>query len=527
MRLKISARKSDLARLQAYMVGDSLKKAHPSLEIEYRFKESLGDKNLTEPLWKIPEKGVFTEDFFEELVRGETDMVVHSWKDLPTEHKSETKIAATMPRADQRDLLLLKTSHFEKIKTSQHLQVYSSSPRREYNLMDFFKSHLPLSLESVKFESVRGNIPTRIRKLLENPDVDGLIVAKAALDRLLTAPQEEFKEVQQLLSSYLQQLTWAVLPLTINPNAAAQGALAVEILSERKDLEKILQSIHDETTFQCAQKERALLAGFGGGCHQKIGVAVLSRPYGYIKILKGLTDQGQVLNTKSLSRLTEIPTEINNDISNEIDIENEKSPTFSAEELWCNENKVERTSLPFQSLPESVNALYVARTEAWPETLKSPGFVWAAGTKTWKNLAQKGIWVHGCSESLGETEDARIDILAEAKTGTKLNWAKLSHEEGFESEGTKNSMPLIATYSLRPSENLNSLHGKKSFFWSSGSQFLQAMKEAPEILQQYHACGPGNTYKVIRAYMEKHNAFDPSHLKIFLDQEDWRQQCTK
>ncbi len=59
MRLKISARKSDLARLQAYMVGESLRKKHPGLEIEYRFKESLGDKNLTDPLWKIPEKRSF------------------------------------------------------------------------------------------------------------------------------------------------------------------------------------------------------------------------------------------------------------------------------------------------------------------------------------------------------------------------------------------------------------------------------------------------------------------------------------
>lgn len=503
MRLRISARKSDLARLQAYMVGDALKNAHPGIDIEFRFKESLGDKNLTEPLWKIPEKGVFTEDFYGELVRGETDMVVHSWKDLPTENKSDTVIAATLPRADQRDLLLLKKSHFDKIHGTKNLRVFSSSPRREYNLTDFFKSHLPFSLQTVNFESVRGNIPTRIRKLLEGPEVDGLIVAKAALDRLLTAPQDEFKEVQQLLRSYLQQLIWTVLPLSINPNAAAQGALAVEIMAGRKDLEDLLQHVHDASTFECAQQERALLAGFGGGCHQKIGVAVLDRPYGRLTLLKGLTDQGQVLSTRSLTSSEGLTTK------------------FEIQEMWSAEVKAERSPISFQSLPENINALYIARAEAWPQGLQSPGYVWTAGTKTWKQLAQKGIWVHGSSESLGEQEDSRINILAD----TELSWAKLSHEEGFESE--TNEMLLIPTYSLKPTERLGSLQEKKCFFWSSGSQFLQALKEAPEIINRHHACGPGNTYKVIRAYLEKNNAFDPSRLRIFLDQEDWRQQCTR
>lgn len=499
MRLKISARKSDLARLQAYMVGEALQKAHPGLEIEYRFKESLGDKNLTDPLWKIPEKGVFTEDFYGELLRGETDMVVHSWKDLPTEGKPDTVIAATLPRADQRDLLLLKTAHFEKIRASQSLRVFSSSPRREYNLTDFFKTHLPFTLQSVSFESVRGNIPTRVRKLLESSEVDGLIVAKAALDRLLTAPQDEFSEVRTLLRSYLKDLSWTVLPLSVNPNAAAQGALAVEIAAGRTDLKNILRPIHDDATFRCAQKEREILASFGGGCHQKIGVAVLHRPYGEITFLKGLTDQGEVLNKRHL--------------------EQSDLPRFSEAALWSAETKAERKALSISEWPSNTNAVFVARTEAWPEGLKSPGFVWTAGLKTWKNLAQKGIWVHGCAESLGEQEDAQLDVLA----GAPLRWVKLSHEDGYD----QGNMPLLATYTLTATETTTPVQDKECFFWNSGSQFLQTVKAAPWIVNKHHACGPGNTYKVVRAYLEQHNAFDPNRLRIFLDQEDWRQQCKK
>ena len=501
MRLRISARKSDLARLQAYMVGEALMKAHPHLKIEYKFKESLGDKNLTEPLWKIPEKGVFTEDFYAELIKEETDLVVHSWKDLPTESKSDTQIVATLPRADQRDLLLVKKSHLAGIRERKDLQVFSSSPRREYNLTGFLKTHLPLNLESVQFKSVRGNIPTRIRKLLESSDTDGLIVAKAALDRLLTAEREEFNEVRDLLKTYLKDLTWVILPLGINPNAAAQGALAVEIASHRYELKSLLSVINDESTFISAQKERDVLSSFGGGCHQKIGVAVLQRPYGEITLLRGLTDQGQVLNQRRLKK-------------------SQSAPQFNAEELWVADCSSQRQVLPWKGLPEGTEALFVARTEAWPAGLDFSGYVWAAGLKTWQNLAQKGIWVHGCAESLGEKEFPGLDILADQE----LRWVKLTHAEGF--ENPQSAYPVIATYQLH--QDVSSVSAdKKAFFWSSGSQFLATVKAHPEIAKLFHACGPGNTFEVIRAYMEKENMYDPARLQIFLDQDDWRQQCTR
>lgn len=502
MRLKISARKSDLARLQAYRVGDALKKAHPGMDIEYRFKESLGDINLTDPLWKIPEKGVFTEDFYGELLRGETDMVVHSWKDLPTEAKPDTSIVATMPRADQRDLLLIKKSHFEKIRATKNLRVFSSSPRREYNLTPFFRSHLPFGLENVSFESVRGNIPTRVRKLLEADTTDALIVAKAALDRLLSADEEEFREVRTQLRSYLEQLDWAVLPLNINPNAAAQGALAIEILNTRADLKDLLKPFHDETTFTASIKERAMLASFGGGCHQKIGVSVLSRPYGEITVLKGLTDDGRVLDERRL-------------------VLHREPHRFEASQLWSSEFKTERVPHSIVSIDANLNAFFVARAEAWPEAMNNPGFVWTAGTKTWKKLAERGIWVHGCAEGLGEQEDPRIEILAHKP----LMWGKLSHDAGY--DHPQENKKLVPTYSLKPSVEKQDFSGKESFFWTSGSQFLHAVAQDSSLLNKYHACGPGNTVRIIREHLETNNAFDPNRLHVFLDQEDWRHQCTK
>ena len=71
--LNISSRKSDLAKLQSYLVAEALQKKIKDLKINFHFKESLGDINLTDPLWKIPQKGVFTEDFNHDLLNNKTD----------------------------------------------------------------------------------------------------------------------------------------------------------------------------------------------------------------------------------------------------------------------------------------------------------------------------------------------------------------------------------------------------------------------------------------------------------------------
>ena len=71
MRVTIASRRSDLARIQAYQVGEALQSAHPQIEINYSFHESLGDRNQNDPLWQMPEKGVFTQDFREGLLKGD------------------------------------------------------------------------------------------------------------------------------------------------------------------------------------------------------------------------------------------------------------------------------------------------------------------------------------------------------------------------------------------------------------------------------------------------------------------------
>ncbi len=381
MHLKIASRKSDLARLQAYMVGDALKRHHPYLQIEYGFRSSLGDQNQDDPLWKMPSQGVFTQDFRADLNRGHVDMVVHSWKDLPTQDDGSTSLAATLKRADHRDLLLIKKDAVEAIKARRSLRLLSSSPRRMYNLPPFLARAFPGGLDDVSFELVRGNIQTRLDKLFRS-QADGLVVAKAAIDRLGNArrfnqPGDNFDRSSSKIAAAIKNCQWMVLPASQNPPAAAQGALVVEIKPERQDLAELLGAVNCQATFNDVMLERANLALYGGGCHQKIGVWVQTRNEGKVFCLRGKTDAGEELNEFLLHRAGQTP----------LDMTNAQSP--EAENLIAVNSEIAPTR------PNNIDS----------------NISWTANVPQWFELAGKGIWVNGSDDNLGANEDKMLDFL--------------------------------------------------------------------------------------------------------------------
>ncbi len=500
-KLVIAARQSDLARLQAYRVGTELKRIFSDLEIEYAFRASLGDKNLEDPLWKMPEKGVFTEDFLGDLIDGRADLVVHSWKDLPTEKRTETAIVATLPRADSRDLLLVRRDRFTAIRSSRKIKILTSSPRRAYNLAPFLKDHLPFDSVDVVFENVRGNIPTRLRKMLEL-DVDGLVVAKAALDRLLEAPEPEFANVQAVIKEALARAAWMVLPLSANPTAAAQGALAVEIRRDRSDLGAMLSRIHCAATFSAVTHEREVLASYGGGCHQKIGVSVLERAYGNLMYLRGLTDAGEVLNVKKLDSAANPKSEAKADYF----------PRSGEEASFF-----ERETLPAGdwAWAQDESCLWVARESAVPGDFRfrDDTVVWTAGLETWRKLARRGVWVSGTADGLGEREPARVDALL----GKPASWVKLTHDRAAKASVYGSSMAKVcATYRLKNRASVPDLSKRTHFFWMSSSAFERALELFPSIARAQHATGPGLTNDFVRARLPG------AKVAVFLSVDDYR-----
>ncbi len=479
--LKIGSRKSDLAKIQAYLVGETIKALHPEINIEYVFKNAEGDIDRTTPLWKMEDKGVFTRDLSQLLLDGTIDLAVHSWKDLPTEMVAGTSIIGTIKRGDPRDMLLVKKSSLEAIKQTKKIKVLSSSPRRAYNLSSFLTWALPFKIESSEFISVRGNIPTRISKLLES-EADALVLAKVALTRLLNAKQPEFIGLQKTIKNQLNKCCWIVLPLTHCPSAAAQAALAVE--AANSDYKKLLSDCFDDDSFNNATKEREILKGYGGGCHQKIGATVITHPLGNITYIAG--EAGKIINSVTLNGNTPLP------------------PKADKTKLWLCPNFFQVEKLQVVQPQEKNLAFYVSKASALPDDWKidfdTP--VITAGLSTWKKLAERGIWVNGASEALGEEFMFPNELLKEKTV------IKLSHTN---SQNTN----LLATYKLLPQNDYPSIDGKTHFFWHSTSQFLFFYERHPEIKECYHATGLGKTYTALSKYIAKAN------LSAWLNSNDW------
>ena len=482
MCVKLLSRASALARLQTALVERALRQANPEITIECLTKIAAGDQDQTSPLWKLPDKGAFTADLSSALERGEADVVVHSFKDLPIEMPAGTRIAGALPRADARDVLLIKKAAIDA--RPQDLRVLSSSPRRAWLLGEALPALLPWPVQSVEAVPVRGNIETRVRKLIEGPE-HGLVVAKAALDRLLGfgAP---FEREATTLRGYLASCEWMVMPMREFPWAPAQGAIAIEVARSRPDLDSLLAPILCASTMSAVGYERQVLADFGGGCHQALGAAVIEKPYGRVISIRERT-RGTATWTLEGSRPS--------------------FPRAAADRLWpMPGTQVPATRVTLPVAPPRADGWWVARAEALPDTwAPQPGtIVWAAGGQTWKRLAARGIWVHGCADGLGDAHTPAIDVLA----GRNVDWLRLTHDGAAIANA-------LATYSVEvplPDD----LPSRSHFFWMSGELFKRAVGRWPAIRSGWHASGPGRTSDAISAEL---GASDRTG--VWLDRESW------
>ena len=455
----LASRKSDLARIQAYRVGEALKALDSHIQIHYQFSSSWGDRHLDVDWASVEEKGVFTQDFHKQLIEKDVDLVVHSWKDLPTELPGGTGVVATLPREDMRDVLLIPEKYVDLVKSRGVLNVLSSSPRREYNLKSLLSKVWPHELYEITFQPIRGNVPTRLHKLFKG-EGHALVVAKAALDRILTAEREEFLEVRTQLKKFLKDSRWMILPLCENPCAPAQGALAIETAQNFHGKE-LLKELNCEATHRTVSQERQILSSYGGGCHQKIGVSLLEREYGQIQSLRGLTEGGRKLHQWGLS--------------NKIRFAGKIHPCDPRKNKWFEREPLRRQNIP------SHRPLWVVKEEALPRGSICHHLIWASGTKTWQKLARRGYWVNGSAESLGERESPRLENFSE-----NLNWLKLTHERAL-NVGEKET---LATYKLKPLDRKPIFTNETHFYWMSGSQFTEAIRCYPQLKKAHHSCGP-------------------------------------
>ena len=494
--LTIISRKSTLAKLQAKEVSEVIKRKYPEIKIIFKAKDTLGDIDLTTPLHKMPEMGVFTSDIREELLTEKVDIAVHSWKDLPVDLEEGTEIAATIKRADQRDVLIFKKNSFKKKK----LEIFTSSPRRQENLSKFLKKAFPFEIDSLSFVDIRGNILTRIQKLKDS-NADGLVIAKAALDRLLSSAEKGLSELDSLRED-LDAFLWMVIPCSQNPCAPGQGALAIEVKSGNRKVIELLKEINDLDVFKNVEDEREKLKKYGGGCHQKIGVSIENHSLGKITTEKGLTPDKELINKRSFFPFKKELSKFKNPIKDFYPKSKKDFKLFSR-------SKINEGIQEIEAMKNS--GLYISRASSIEKgtAIDLSNVIWTSGTENWFKLAKKGIWVNGTSDSLGEEQSKPDSFLK------KVNWFLVSHVDS-ESKDKK----LIATYKLVPKADIEDLSKYSHFYWMSISSFKEALKRFPSIQNAEHSCGLGKTFDEL-------NKLYPNRIKPFLKYEDWLEKANE
>lgn len=240
--LRLGTRNSPLAMAQALETRARLCAAHgwDETTIELVPVTASGDKVLDRPLAEIGGKALWTKELDAWLAEGDIDFSVHSMKDVETLRPDPFCIAAILPRADVRDVLVGAASIAAIPKGAR---VGTSAPRRAAQML-----HMRPDLRIVGF---RGNVATRLGKLAAG-EADVTLLAAAGLERL----------DQSAVGTPLAADQWLPAP--------AQGAIGVECLAANEAVRAWLGAIDHSETRHAVMAERALLKALGGNCHSPI-----------------------------------------------------------------------------------------------------------------------------------------------------------------------------------------------------------------------------------------------------------------
>ncbi len=198
-----------------------------------------GDQILDRSLSKVGGKGLFVKELEVALEEGRADLAVHSLKDVPMELPAGFSLACVMEREDPRDAFV-SNHHANLASLPQGAVVGTSSLRR--------MSQLRALRPDLKIEPLRGNLDTRLRKL-DDGAYDAIVLAAAGLKRLgLGHRIREIFEPQVMLP------------------AAGQGALGIEVCSDRQDVVLALATLAHQTSWLAVAAERAVSRAMGGSC---------------------------------------------------------------------------------------------------------------------------------------------------------------------------------------------------------------------------------------------------------------------
>lgn len=257
-RVVIATRESALAMWQARHIQARLEQAHPGIVIEIHGMTTEGDRKLDSSLAKIGGKGLFVKELEDALVRGDADIAVHSMKDVPMALLTGHVIGAIPERADPRDAFVSNGwRNLDELPAGA--RVGTSSLRRE--------SQLRALRPDLSIEPLRGNVPTRLRKLDEG-GYDAILLAAAGLKRLGLAAR-----------------ITALLTTTVSLPAPGQGALGIECREERDDLLRLLAPLDHAASALAVRAERAVARALAASCN--VPLAAYAEVSGDLMRLRG------------------------------------------------------------------------------------------------------------------------------------------------------------------------------------------------------------------------------------------------
>ncbi len=245
--IRIGTRGSALALAQARLVAEAFERGGRLSRLVV--VETEGDRRAPDMVWG---EGAFVADIERALLGRTVDVVVHSAKDVPTDEDPRLRIAAFLPRADPRDVLVVRVDSIARTLDDlpAGARVGTDSPRR----VGFVLARRP----DLRPHPLHGNVDTRLRRLDEG-ETDALVLAAAGLDRLGRSER---------ISQHFDP--------EVMPPAPGQGAIAVQVRRDDAPMLALSASIDHPATRLAVTAERAFLAASGGGCRSPIGaLAVL------------------------------------------------------------------------------------------------------------------------------------------------------------------------------------------------------------------------------------------------------------
>lgn len=265
----IATRGSALARAQSGTVLASCREKFPDLSFDLVILKTTGDRLQTAgpapDASKLP-RALFTKELEDALLDGRADLAVHSLKDLPTDMPGGLRLAGVAgERADVRDVLVYRTDNglvpgMRVGGFPPGTTVATGSARRQTQLLAL--------RPDFRAVPIRGNVPTRLQKLMAQPELDGTLLAAAGLERLGI----RVSRIGLLRGGGVPcDLAACVLEPELMLPCVGQGAIGLEIREEDGRMADICRRLDDYNTTQCVTAERSFLRAMGGGCQTPIG----------------------------------------------------------------------------------------------------------------------------------------------------------------------------------------------------------------------------------------------------------------